>query len=70
MNHNRLLALEMCSMKAARQQNCNESQTVLGFRDVITEGCNAEKLPRTTIGVITEGYHAEKLPRTTIGCRL
>ena len=37
MNHQRLLALEMCSMKATRQQNCNESPEVLGFRDVITE---------------------------------
>ena len=44
MNHQRLLALEMCSMKATRQQNCNESPKVLGFRDVITEGYNAEKV--------------------------
>ena len=44
MNHKRLLDSEVCSMKATRQQNCNESPKAVGFRDVFNEGYKAAKL--------------------------
>ena len=44
MNHIRLLALEMCSMKATRQHICNESPKTVGFRDVFNEGYKAAEL--------------------------
>ena len=44
MNHNRLLTLDMHLMNAARQHNCYESHSVVGFRDVLNEGYKAAHL--------------------------